>query len=674
LAYLGGAPWLAARVLLVTVGLGFVVLLPGALGILTRGTAVGCAIALAGAASIVPRVSLASSRASSESLRDEPAPAKSPGRVSATIATLAVLATAAWILAELFHALGSPPSSVDLISYDLPVIGRWIQTGSIWHITELFPLQTHGTYPQNAHLVLAAAAILPFHNDALLRFVNYPFLPFAGVAVYGIARELRAPAATATTFAAMFAAFPTIASDVEAGPLDTVALAAFASGVLFLVRHMRNRRSAELVLAALGLGFAAGAKWYLSSAVAALVAIWAVWSLVAARDKRRELLRAGSLILIVCAASGFWLVRNLVQAGDPFYPVRVTVFGVKIFNAAPDIYRAIAGWSIAHYLGDPAVLRHYIGPALRKALGLPGLLTLAGVVWALVSSSARLRRRPRRSRDNRLLFLAASAVVLAVIYVLTPYTAFGLKGRPVLAWVNVRYLIPALVLAVPATAAVVGRVGRQLRHVLELAALAATLQGLRQAYDLLATGHTALAAGVAVVLTASVAAWLWRAGAVRAPALTRSPATTTAVALASAVALLTAGYAVQRRLNRDRYGSADPAYAWIDSHGAGHKIGLAGSWDFNGISPAWPMFGARIGNQVAFVGRLYRGQLTQYRRRSRWLQAVRQGRYDLVLIARNPPQQGTFGDELRWAAEARLPIVISSQRFELVRTTRAGPT
>jgi hypothetical protein len=468
----------------------------------------------------------------------------------------------------------------------------------------------------------------------------------------------------------MFVAFPTVASDVEAGPLDTVALAAFASGVLFLVRHLRNRRTSELVLAALGLGFAAGAKWYFTSTVAALVVIWAVWSVVLARDKRRESLRVVALILIVCAGIGFWLVRNLVEAGDPVYPVRVTVFGVKLFGAPPDVYRAIAGWSIAHYLGDASVLRHYIGPALRKSLGIPGLVTLVGVAWALMASALRLRRRPRRSRDRTLLLLAGSVVILAVIYVATPYTAFGPKGRPILAWVNVRYLIPALVLAVPATAAVVGRAGHRLREVLELAALAATVQGLVKAYDLLSTGHTALGAGVAVVLGAAGTGWLWRAGTIHAPRIGRSPAAATAFALVIAAAVLVGGYALQRRVNRARYGSADTTYSWISSHGAGHKIGLAGSWDFNGISPAWPMFGARLGNHVAFVGRLHRGQLTQYRSRNQWLQAVSQGRYDLVLIARNVPPQGTSGDELRWAAEARLPIVSSSPRFELVRTNK----
>ena len=77
-----------------------------------------------------------------------------------------VLAT--WLIAELLTFAAKPPLAVDFTSYDLPIIGRWIQSGSVWHLTELFPLQTHGTYPQTADLVLAAF-VLPFHNDALVR-------------------------------------------------------------------------------------------------------------------------------------------------------------------------------------------------------------------------------------------------------------------------------------------------------------------------------------------------------------------------------------------------------------------------------------------------------------------------------------------------------------------------
>jgi hypothetical protein len=576
-----------------------------------------------------------------------------------------LLAVGAWLTGEFLHSVTHVPVSVDFISYDLPVIGRWIQTGSVWHITELFPLQTHGTYPQNAHLVLAGV-ILPFHNDAFVRELTYPFLPIAAVSVYGIARELRAPVSTAAVFAAMFAAFPTVASDVEAGPLDTIAVAAFAGGVLFLVRYARTRRPGELVLAGVGLGLAAGAKWYFSSAVAGLVLIWALWSLAAARSWRRELLRVGSLVAIVAGACGFWLIRNLVQAGDPVYPVRLTVFGVKIFDAPPDIYRAIAGWSIVHYIGDPSVLRHYIGPALRKALGLPGLVTLVGLVWAVIRVGLQARRRRRRSHDRALALVVGAAVVLAGIYVLTPYTAFGPKGRPLLAWVNVRYLIPSLVLAVPATASIVGRSGRRTRTLLELAALAATLQGLSSAYNLLTTGRAPLAAGLLIVLAVFGVWWLWRARVGRIPIRPRLAFASGAV-VATVLALVLGGYAVQHRLNRDRYGSFDRTYAWVEQRGGGHRIGLAGSWDFVGISPAWPMFGERLGNQVSFVGRLHRGRLTQYSGRARWLRAMREAGYDLVLIARNPPPQGTSDQEPRWAAESRLPVLSSSERFELVR-------
>jgi hypothetical protein len=137
---------------------------------------------------------------------------------------------------------------------------------------------------------------------------------------------------------------------------------------------------------------------------------------------------------------------------------------------------------------------------------------------------------------------------------------------------------------------------------------------------------------------------------------------------AGAVVLVAAGYALQREVNRDRYAAGDATYAWIDRHRSGHTIGLAGSWNFTGISPGWPMFGSRLGNRVFYVGRLHDGQLTQYHSRDQWLDALRRGRYDLVEIARNPPPPATSGGEPLWAAQAGLPVVSESPRFELVRT------
>lgn len=650
--------------------LAFSVLLPGALGILTRGTFLGTAALIALLAALIGPVR-----------GGEPAPRGAPAAREAAeldgapllrrwlLPGTATFVLAAWLIAELLTLAVKPPLAVDFTSYDLPIIGRWIQSGSVWHLTELFPLQTHGTYPQTADLLLAAF-VLPFHNDALVTLAPFLAIPVTGLACFCTARELQAPRPTAALLAAVFCAIPTVAWEVKAGPPDALALAAFSAGILFLVRHARLTRSSELVLAGLGLGFAAGSLWYFSSAVVLLAVVWIVTVLrpggpAGAASWRQTVARAGLLVGVIAAVSGFWLIRNLVDTGDPFYPVRIAVAGQTIFAAPPDLYRAVSGFSIADYLGSPHVLGHYIVPALTKAAGLPGLLLLVGLGWVAWRSGRSIVRRARPA--SLPLALLLGSVLLAVLYVVTPYSAFGYRGRPALAWINVRYLIPAMAVALAALAAAAASTNRRLRTLLELAACTATIEGVVATGRLLGTRAVFLPIGGAVVFVVAGGAWLR----LRGPRHDRLSSATRAAVLAASLAVLVAlGYGEQRKANATRYAGYDSTFAWIQKHPAPLAVGLAGSFNFHGISPAWPMFGERIQNRVAFVGPFRRGHLTQYSSRQAWLRGVRRGRYDVLEIALNRPPPDTSDNEPRWAAQSGFPVLARSYRLELVRVPR----
>ncbi|MBV9309949.1 MAG: glycosyltransferase family 39 protein [Solirubrobacterales bacterium] len=630
-------------------------LVPGLFGVLSRGTFLVCAVAIGGCAWFVPAIA---------TQPQEDRVSSGENRADILLALTAVIAVSAWLVGELVHAAGHPVTGQDALAFDLPIIGQWIQSGSVWHLTELFPYQVHGTYPQSGHLLLAAF-VLPFHNDAFVRFPGYLYTAVTGATVYGIARELRATRSTAAVFAAMFANLPMNGLDLENSLPDPVGLATFAAGLLFLVRHARTKRTSDLVMAGLGLGFAAGTKWYFTSSVAALAVLWLLLSLVGgrplavARGRREVLARWARLASVAALAAGFWLIRNLVQTGDPFYPV---------LSGAPDPNLSVFGFTIAHYITDLSVIRHYVYPAFRIVLGLPGLLTLAGLCWALLR--ARQLRSQWRELDSMLLLLTASAVLLAVVYALTPYSAFGPRGEPFLASVNVRYLIPALCVAVPAIAATVGTTGPRVRAAAEFAAVVATLQGVHGAYTLLHTGRKALAVGLAITLAAVCVGILWRRRHFPAP----RPALVIGLGAVIAVAAL-GGYEVQQRLNRSRYASSDPTFAWIQQHPSSRRIGLTASNNFfSALPPAWPMFGPNIENHVAFVGRLDQDRLIQPGSLAGWLRAVHAGRYDMVEIALHPEPSPAPVTQLRWALAAGFPVVSRSASYELVRVPRRQPS
>ncbi len=175
--------------------------------------------------------------------------------------------------------------------------------------------------------------------------------------------------------------------------------------------------------------------------------------------------------------------------------MRIAVAGHTIFPAPPDLYRAVAGFSIADYLGSPHVLSQYIWPALRKAAGLPGLMLLLGLGLAAWRSAGAIPGAGALFGLVSVLLLISA--LLVVLYAVTPYSAFGGRNRPVLAWVNVRYLIPAMGVALAALAAAVVSARRRVLILLELVACGATIQGVVAADRVLKTRPLFLVIGLA---------------------------------------------------------------------------------------------------------------------------------------------------------------------------------
>src|SRR5439155_23072383 len=115
----------------------------------------------------------------------------------------------------------------------------------------------------------------------------------------------------------------------------------------------------DLVAAGVGRGRAFGVQWYAVSSVLDVLSVGA-GALLVARRPARVVLRDGAwLSALVLACGGFWILRNLVESGDPLFPARIAPFGITIFDAPPDRYRALAGFTIADYADQPAIWRHY---------------------------------------------------------------------------------------------------------------------------------------------------------------------------------------------------------------------------------------------------------------------------------------------------------------------------
>jgi hypothetical protein len=591
-----------------------------------------------------------------------PPPAVPAGRGAWFIAVAAVAAAAVAVVAYTAAVALLPFTQVDLVGFHLPGVARWIQSGSLWQIDQFLAYQAQGNYP-NTGDVVHLAVMLPWHYEFAVHYVALPFVAATGVAVYAVGRELGAPAPAAATFAAAAVTVPSVAvSNLEFQLTDAVMYATFVTGVLFLLRHVRAGATLDLVLAGVGLGLAFGVKWYAVSSVAVVLAVWLGGLLLARRPWRRVLADAARLVALVLLLGGVWMLRNWVESGNPVFPQPVRALGVTIFGGPFDVYRALAGFRLLDYIGDPDIWRRYAWPAFNETLGAAWIIAAVGALTAAALAGLR-----GRQRDGRVLGVAVAAALLAVVYTATPYSALGGKDAPIGIAANTRYVVPALLLALAVSAWTAGRLGRA-GPVVQILGLVAVGDGLRRSFAPVAAKHVLAAVGLLAAAALLVVAWRrWArrdgAGARRHPAFA---AGTAAVVLLLAAA---GGYAAERRFTDHRYPALEAPLAWTPDHHP-RRVGLTGLWDINGLSPVYPSFGPRLANRVDFVGPFRDGLLSQYRSRAPFVSALRRGHYDLLLVGLADLPGAPRGQDA-WARSAGWVEIARSPRLVLLRPPEA---
>lgn len=607
-------------------------LVPGVAGVLSRGT-----VLLAAGALYLAAVGLGVRR---PAFRRPPLPRL--GRLAWAGLAVALLPIVAYVV----RSATEPVPLVDVMAFRGPGIARWLQSGSVWTNHEFIPFLPTGTYPQTGDVVFLSA-ILPWHDDAFLRWVDLPFVGLALVGTYALARELRATASTAALAAAALISITAVSSFAsrDLSP-DIVLYATFTIGVLFLLRALRGRSRAELVLAGTGLGLAFGTKWYGISCVAVAVAVWLLARFRGTRRLRGALADGVVLTGVVAAVGAVWLVRNWDVTGNPMFPMAIDALG---FKAPANPVADAINLSIADRLADGRAWTESILPEWRAALGIPAALAFAAAIAVLVPG---LRRR-LGDEASPAAVLAAMCLGVTVAYFVTPASAQGGADRPIAGavYANSRYVVPAIPLGLAVLARWIDGAGRR-RVWLYGALLIAMVDAARHSF-FLSVPQAVTLVGATILGMAAL-----RLGGRRVYAR-RATLTLAAVA----VAAIPAGYAVQKRFNAGRYLGAEPAVDWlVASAGSGHRVGIVGRYAQHGrlTSPILPAFGPRFENSVAYVGRDIGGFLEDYAGRLEFQAALHRDRFDVLLV-------GTAGavdaQRVGWAEQAGFVVRARSRRL-----------
>ena len=489
---------------------------------------------------------------------------------------------------ETKQSLDQGITNFDSLWYHMPFSADFAQSGSTTGLHYTDTVYLNRFYPENSEL-LHAVGILVSGRDTLSLFLNLGWLAVALLAAWCVGRPYGRGHLTVAAAAIVLECHTLVVREPGAAKNDAMGAALLLAAVAILINAWEARRDGDgfvgwpLAAAGLAAGLAAGTKLTVLGGVAALTVAAVA---LAPRGSRGSALAwwFGALL----AGCAFWYLRNLFVAGNPI--PQVQHLGPLSLPGPERVQTGRPDFTVLHYATDTGVWRDYFGPGLHRGFGdLWPVVLLGGVAGSI----AAIVRGPTRV----LRWIGAVALFAMVAYLATPLSAAGADGAPEAFAINVRFLIPGLIIG------------------LVLLPLGSWLADDRRQWAALA-----LLLGALVVTDRSdavvrvperpfgILVALLAVGIPAAICLARSRgasrATVAGAVTALALAVVAIGYPVQRDYLRDRYSDFDPAmhldtaYRWASrTHDA--RIGLAGT---TAGFLQFGFFGEDLSNRVLYLG------------------------------------------------------------------------
>jgi len=368
-----------------------------------------------------------------------PAPAVSTGaQVLAFLVAFAVFAQwGAFTSYSLDHGI----TNFDSVWYHMPFAAEIARTGSVTGFFHTETVFLSWFYPQNSELMHGIGMVLT-GRDFVSIFINLGWLALGLLAGWCVGRPYGRPHLTMLGVAVLMATHTLVVREPGTGKNDVMAAVLILSAMAIMLNSSAARPSppgrvrADWAMAAAGLavGLAAGTK------VTALAPAFLVTCAVIYATVPGQRLKAIWVWFVpILLGGGWWYLRNLPKAGNPL--PQITSIGPLDLPGPDRMQVGRPDFSVAHYLTDTGIWRHYFAPGLDQGFGAiwPVLLLLVVGGLALVMLNA----RGRLTRTH-----GAVALLAILAYLVTPLSAAGPEGDPTGFAINLRFLIPALGLAV----------------------------------------------------------------------------------------------------------------------------------------------------------------------------------------------------------------------------------
>jgi hypothetical protein len=569
----------------------------------------------------------------------EAPPAPPVGLLATWIAIAGVAAVVAGWMVPTLGSLAGGMDRADSLWYHMPLAAEFVQTGSLGDVYFFDPVFFASFYPSNSE-ILHAVPILTFDRDIISPVLNLGLLAVGLLASWCIGRPYGM--APASLVGGSVALGSQMLVEFQAGEAlnDITGVVFILAAVALLVNGYaaagdgrdRTISWAALGVAGLAAGLAAGMKLSFLAPVAALTV-----GVVAVATRGTRVRAALVWTLPLLATSAYWYVRNAIATGNPI--PYVSSLGPIELPAPERSFELRPGFSVSHYLTDVDVWWDWFIPGLNESFGDLWPLTLAVMVGGGVAAVW-------RGGEPVLRMLGATVLFTTLAYLFTPLTAAGEEGQPIAFVWNVRYIAPAVAIALAIVPCLPAARATERRRTVVFAALAVLLAVTVASLVQWQQGHTkgAVASAVGVIALAGGFAWLRSRGHIG-PAATRR---SVAVLAAAAIALTAlAGWFGQRHYLERRYENTSPrldlapTLRWArDIRDA--RVAVAG---VRGVFNQYPLYGTDLSNEVQWLG--MRGEHDAWLRIptcEQWREALNEGGYTHVVTTYDPFHPGRLTD------------------------------
>jgi hypothetical protein len=542
-----------------------------------------------------------------------PAAARGRGLDLATLVALAIAAVAiVHFAAGVRVRLSTGMTGFDSTWYHGPFAAGFFQSGDTWGLHFIAPQFLAWFYPANSEVV-HAVGMLAFGRDVLSPLLNLGWFVGCLVAAWCIGRPYRV-GPFSLALGAVALSVPALSDQAGEARNDIVGifflLAAVAVAVNAWAASEDSKRLSlgAVAVAGLAAGLAAGTKLNFLLPCAVLVVGLAF---AAAPGVRLKTLVAGGLAAL--AGGGYWYLRNLAHTGNPLPWVKH--LGPIELPAPEQALGGREGHSVLGYLSDGSVWSDWFLPGLHHGLTVFWPLLVALAVGSLLLCLG-------RGADPTLRVASCVGLAAALAWLVAPTSASGPDGMPHGFESGLRYLAPALILALALALAPAAPASHTfLTHFPRLCRLG----GICTPNDKVSGGR-----------------WVKRG------------------VFVGAGLMVFLGYPVQRHYLRDRY--ADPSFS-----APGLNATFAWSRDISDARIAttstrqYPLFGTDLSNHVDYIGtERPHGGFTAPRTCPEWRRLLNAGHYDYAVTTRDRIESNkpTYPPTTRWTEGPGATVIL----------------